>query len=326
LIACRVPVPVGAVDLDANLGVFKNKIDAIAPHFYFLPEPNTERSERRSDCRFNGSLSRETAVAGNGAKTSILARTNPLGLIAINARRVLGWTSTLFRTVRSMQVAPHVGRFMWKLLTAPLARNVDGSKRPSLALDRAEVISGFNGGVDRKAALASYADLGRFIFSRGLIANTTAKNAVRNTFRSLRLLAACRTNHRDFVFTFGNKVAALRTKTVCRITFWLDHLGAQLKRPRALRACEIKRHLCLTATRMLLFYRIYSATKPTVYDITVEGAPEFFANGVLVHNCELCAPLDRKVFTIEQARGMIPRHPNCRCSFIPVVKSQNAVA
>ena len=33
--------------------------------------------------------------------------------------------------------------------------------------------------------------------------------------------------------------------------------------------------------------------------------------------CEQCAPLEGNVYTIDEARGMIPLHPNCRCTWIP---------
>lgn len=33
--------------------------------------------------------------------------------------------------------------------------------------------------------------------------------------------------------------------------------------------------------------------------------------------CPLCADLQGVVLTIKEARGLIPRHPNCRCAFIP---------
>jgi len=33
--------------------------------------------------------------------------------------------------------------------------------------------------------------------------------------------------------------------------------------------------------------------------------------------CPLCEPLDGTVMTIEEARGLIPRHPNCRCMWVP---------
>jgi len=33
--------------------------------------------------------------------------------------------------------------------------------------------------------------------------------------------------------------------------------------------------------------------------------------------CPLCAELEGTVMTVEEARGLIPRHPNCRCAWIP---------
>ena len=33
--------------------------------------------------------------------------------------------------------------------------------------------------------------------------------------------------------------------------------------------------------------------------------------------CQLCQPLESTVLKIKEARGILPRHPNCRCSFIP---------
>jgi SPP1 gp7 family putative phage head morphogenesis protein len=36
--------------------------------------------------------------------------------------------------------------------------------------------------------------------------------------------------------------------------------------------------------------------------------------------CPLCHEMEGKVFTIEEAQGKIPLHPNCRCAWIPHVK------
>lgn len=33
--------------------------------------------------------------------------------------------------------------------------------------------------------------------------------------------------------------------------------------------------------------------------------------------CDLCSPLEGTVMTVKEARGLIPRHPNCRCAWIP---------
>jgi hypothetical protein len=34
--------------------------------------------------------------------------------------------------------------------------------------------------------------------------------------------------------------------------------------------------------------------------------------------CKACAPMDGVVLTLSEARGMVPRHPNCKCSVRPV--------
>jgi SPP1 gp7 family putative phage head morphogenesis protein len=36
--------------------------------------------------------------------------------------------------------------------------------------------------------------------------------------------------------------------------------------------------------------------------------------------CPRCAANEGKVFSIDEARGLIPLHPNCRCAFAPVVE------
>lgn len=38
--------------------------------------------------------------------------------------------------------------------------------------------------------------------------------------------------------------------------------------------------------------------------------------------CELCAPMQGKIFSLDEIEGMIPFHPNCRCVAIPVEKEE----
>jgi len=35
--------------------------------------------------------------------------------------------------------------------------------------------------------------------------------------------------------------------------------------------------------------------------------------------CPLCQPLEGQIFTIAEARGKIPLHPQCRCTWVPMV-------
>ena len=38
--------------------------------------------------------------------------------------------------------------------------------------------------------------------------------------------------------------------------------------------------------------------------------------------CPLCGPLEGSVMTVKEARGLLPRHPNCRCAWIPADKKR----
>lgn len=41
--------------------------------------------------------------------------------------------------------------------------------------------------------------------------------------------------------------------------------------------------------------------------------------------CPQCARLEGRVYTLSEARGIIPVHPNCRCAWIPVVKDGTGI-
>lgn len=54
--------------------------------------------------------------------------------------------------------------------------------------------------------------------------------------------------------------------------------------------------------------------------VDVEKPPKLSTNskGEPVKECPVCKPLQDRVFTLQEAYGLIPAHPNCRCSFLPV--------
>jgi len=35
--------------------------------------------------------------------------------------------------------------------------------------------------------------------------------------------------------------------------------------------------------------------------------------------CKICQPLEGRVFTLDEASGLIPAHPNCRCAWLPYI-------
>lgn len=60
-----------------------------------------------------------------------------------------------------------------------------------------------------------------------------------------------------------------------------------------------------------------------VFDIQVEHDHSFVVCGAVVHNCQVCASLDRREFAIDKGPRP-PRHPNCRCTTVPVLKREFA--
>ena len=41
--------------------------------------------------------------------------------------------------------------------------------------------------------------------------------------------------------------------------------------------------------------------------------------------CPECDALQGKIYTIEESRGIIPVHPNCRCAFLPVIPNAKSI-
>lgn len=42
--------------------------------------------------------------------------------------------------------------------------------------------------------------------------------------------------------------------------------------------------------------------------------------------CRMCAPMEGVVFKIQEARGLLPRHPSCRCGFLPTNVGESKAA
>jgi len=57
-------------------------------------------------------------------------------------------------------------------------------------------------------------------------------------------------------------------------------------------------------------------------DAKVTGKAEWRTAGD-ARVCPICEGLEGTTYTIEEARGLIPIHPNCRCAWIPVVQVNN---
>ena len=61
-----------------------------------------------------------------------------------------------------------------------------------------------------------------------------------------------------------------------------------------------------------------------VFNLEIEGTPEFYANGLLVHNCPICDPLNGQFFRINEGpRPPADTHPRCRCARLPAAAPED---
>ncbi len=73
---------------------------------------------------------------------------------------------------------------------------------------------------------------------------------------------------------------------------------------------SLRRELHITTCNLL--------AEVPVYNLQVEGKPEYFSSGILVKNCQLCQDLEGQRFPLDEAASIIPVHANCRCVWLPI--------
>ena len=81
-------------------------------------------------------------------------------------------------------------------------------------------------------------------------------------------------------------------------------------------ACKFKRHFYNLLRVCHLIVSIIHG-RVYVYNKKVDSNPEYYVDDVLVHNCGMCASMEGEIMKVEEARGLIPRHPSCRCAWVP---------
>lgn len=90
-------------------------------------------------------------------------------------------------------------------------------------------------------------------------------------------------------------------------------------------AVGIKRARVIARTEVIRAHA--QATLNTYKEAGVEGVKVQVEFTTAQDNavCPRCQELEGKVYTIEEAEGVIPVHPNCRCAWLPVVDAEGVV-
>ena len=251
-----------------------------------------------------------------------------LGFLDItNAKSIKGqsdlllWQGfSLVRTIASeaAELAMSFPRAYAEFLTTVFASGIDGWAA-TLFRAKAAAIPFFRNCKYLPAPLAS------LILGLSSATFPTAKGiAVSNGYRHLKNLAAFRT---DLFNLIGPRSIIASTATPA--TALGDLAGISVDQFATSGAWDFLtrtgtlRHIARLLTKLTIFYHRWRNKSIPVYDIQVGELPEFFANGLLVHNCPICGPLQGQQAALgQQFEGGFdnpPAHPRCRCWVVPVV-------
>ena len=139
--------------------------------------------------------------------------------------------------------------------------------------------------------------------------DTTNSISVSNTFSNCKLFSTNRTylsNHRSGMNHIVTFPGAVDSFIRWRNKFFLamrTYFSNQFQ------------HLTFLDKISLMLYGAIS-----IYNLQVKDKPEYYANGILVHNCDFCSSMDGTIHSMNESMPPIASHCQCRCTVAPIVE------
>jgi hypothetical protein len=324
----RISMPILPINLKGNTKLWQRKVNAIGAKLRLLKIRNFQGIQRLANNLFRSGLTTKSAVASERAELFCghLRWADSKSNLTVAAMNQGRGATAFFRTMDSIQATRFIPGFVpERCLASSTGSHLTAShKLMSLVAGKRAI------GIPMCDASFHRENIGTagacfrhwFNFSMHLIAGTTTE--ARSFFRCGHKLFAAHNTCRDFDFSFVRKIAF--TRTISFSTLGIHSLIVTNKNLFTKATSKLKWHILPLMTKFSILYHKLLSIPIDVYDITVDDAQEFFANDVLVHNCSQCKDLAGKIFTIQEARGKIPRHVSCRCRWRPRVISQEQAA
>lgn len=256
-------VPVFPIDFKSDLLRGDQEVNAVASDLGLLDKLDTSGFKFLSGGSFKPVFSFEPAITGEATKVTVGAGNNSEVNPASLALSDYGRAAAFFRTVRAVEML-----FGAEGFPASLANGVFGSGLSTGITAMGELV-GLTP-IHGERLPAGWASLGNFVNFGGVVAGSAAVHP------SLFDLALAPVDN----FAAGG----------AGDIFPVFELGS------------IVGHGYSPLTDNDELYRQSLGTANIVYDIQVEDEQEFYANGILVHNCPICAPLGGLIFDGESAQ------------------------
>lgn len=293
-VPCFVPVPVCAINFQGNAVIRNEKINGVTPHFSLLNVGDGNYIQSDSNRLFKACLARESAVAGERAKHSAITGRVSKFFAAILAGDILRRAATFLRAIMPVKAF-----FGYKDFATAFTGRVFGFGKPALYTANGKPVGNLVVDAERFSALGAnlFHHLGG---AGGFIALSGAESPFPLKLRPAKVPPAMIANRLSDRFSLGNPVTLGRA---------MDALVLSPLRPLKWLSAGVasvnKWHSQLLIDIDVLYHKL-SGTSITVYDIQVEDEPEFYANGILVHNCPLCAPLNGQIVELESTFAQSP--------------------
>lgn len=346
-ISSDILVPVGAVNLDSDREFWNHEINRIATTFEFLLKPDIQSLKRLSDYRLQTAFTHIGAITGDAAKSFFgsFRRANPEDRVAGKALNVRGWQSASSGAILFKDSFLHSLRAVFKRAIASFTAPSQHSFL-SFLTDQSAVISSVLARQRLLERLFAHSAVGlNFPLSALLVAFSRTKlpgilgvkseRATTRQAHSRNLLNACQVKA-ILRAVFVSSLSWFKRLEAPRALLWLwsggfnPFPGLAVAFTRAEFSCsdivrlpsetsstestiQIDRHGCTLGLDTQYNHSI------TVYNLSVEGVPEYFANGILVHNCSFCVARNANVYPVGKVK--VPAHPRCRCILLPYRKS-----
>jgi len=319
-------MPINSVYFKSDF-VFRNvKINAISTYRKFLNMFNFKKGKRFSNRFFRSCFSSEFPIATKATENTITSRNSSKFFFTFFANFNQWRSSTFLRAIMPFKSSCKIPIIILKRFVASFASN----KSKRTVLSRRSFYF---------ASITVFVCAALFCFKKFFACRTfTFDNS---DFLFISFIALYGTEScigiSSLPFTtrikrFFTKLTYFIRKSFCRVMVTgrrTKNMGSSFintissnKRLFTKVTNEFKRHYySLRSSLNISYYQLYHI-RPNVYNLKIEDVPEFYANGILVHNCPICSGNEGKIFTLRQIEGLIPAHPNCRCVIVPVVQDE----
>jgi len=297
-------VPVSAVNFNSNSFTGNIKIDRFSANLAFLYKSNFTFLKQGLDFCFNRSFSFKSAATGEGTEPPFMLGTRHYskGYPAMQAFYSERWSTAQLRAEYPMFSFGAIRKY----LSTTMAFNP--GHLLAFAFHAAKV----------KSIDIRFKYLKKFITTRAYFLN---------------MIAGISTNHATVFF---RPAWARIQKFFTGMTGFPNpcFLAKMIATTRAIASTAyyaVKNFMTIMAdTLMLRSHSIrdiirYPVQQVNVYNLKVASDPVYFANGLLVHNCNICEGLDGTYFEPGDpalAELKPPIHPNCRCILVAVLKEE----